>query len=101
MNYWPKFAVAFIFLFVHWTARNRGWYYTHARIDMLTHLLGGLTLGAFLKDIEVSVLLIFSWELIEMILVRKERTAFKENPLNKLSDLFFGLLGFIIGFEML
>ncbi len=94
-----KVAVLLIFLIVHIVAHYKNWYYKYERIDMLTHFLGGLALGAFIKSYEVSIALIIAWEAMEHLLITEKRQAFREDPLNKLSDLFFGILGFIFGFD--
>jgi hypothetical protein len=94
-----KVALLAIFIIVQAMAHWRRWYYRYQRIDMLTHFLGGLVVGAFLKDFEIAIALIFAWEAVETLLVRENREAFRENPLNKISDLFFGFLGFYFGFE--
>ena len=99
MSFELKFAILGIFLIVHLTAHWKKWYYTEPRIDMVTHLLGGLALGAFLKDFEVAIALIIGWEIFETLLIKENRQAFRENPLNKVSDLFFGIIGFAFGFE--
>ncbi|MDP6670506.1 MAG: hypothetical protein QGI60_01680 [archaeon] len=101
MSFELKLAALAVFLIVHGVAHFKGWYYTPERVDMLTHFLGGLALGGFLKDYEIAVPIIFGWEFFEMLLVRESRAAFKENPFNKISDLFFGILGFAFGFEFL
>jgi hypothetical protein len=96
-----KMAALAVFLFVQGLAHWRKWYYRYQRIDMLTHFLGGLALGAFLKDFEAAIALIVAWEFLEMLLVRENRKAFREKPLNKASDLFLGVLGYTFGLEFL
>ncbi len=96
-----KLATLAVFLFVQGLAHRGRWYYRYQRIDMLTHFLGGLVVGAFLKDFEIAIVLIVAWEILEMLLVRENREAFRERPLNKISDLFFGILGYYFGFDFL
>ena len=97
----PQIASIAIFLIIHGTAHWQKWYYKYPRIDMITHFFGGLALGAFIKDWQIALALIIAWELLEMLLVKENREAFKERPLNKLSDLFFGIIGFMFGLEFL
>lgn len=99
MSLWLKIAVLCLFLLVHGTATWRRLYYKYERIDMITHLLGGLALGAFIKDLEIGFAIIFGWEILEMALVRENRAAFRENPWNKASDLFFSAVGYYFGIE--
>ena len=101
MPFEVKIAALAAFLIVHFTAHFKGWYYSKPQIDMLTHLLGGLVLGAFVKDAVFAITLIIAWELMEMLLVREKRETFKEKPLNKISDLLFGIVGYYFGFELL
>jgi len=68
---------------------------------MITHFLGGLVLGAFVKDWQIAIALIVGWEVLETLLITGHRRAFRENPLNKLSDLFFGIMGYFFGFELI
>lgn len=96
-----KLASLVVFLIVHGVVHFKGWYYDYERVDMLTHFLGGLALGAFLKDYEIAIALFVGWEFFEMLLVRESRDSFKEDPLNKISDVFFGVIGFAFGFEFL
>jgi len=97
----PKFAALIIFLAVHLVANWKKWYYTRQGIDMITHFLGGLVLGAFIRDSAVAVALILGWEFLEMALVSKHWHAFRETPANKIRDVLLGLLGYVIGFGML
>ncbi len=94
-----KVALAALFIIVHSVAHTKGWYYRFPRVDMLTHFIGGLVVGAFIKDFEIAIALIVVWEFIEMVLVSQRSSQFKEDPLNKLSDVFFGFVGFVFGFE--
>ena len=93
-----KFIILLIFLGAHLFVSKKGWYYKYASVDVLTHFLGGLTLGAFLKDHTIAVGLIFLWELLEAVLSRPEKLKFKESAWNKARDVLSSLLGYLIGF---
>jgi len=96
-----KFLILVIFLAVHLVAHVKGWYYTRPSIDTITHFLGGLALSAFVKDWATAIALIVGWEILEMLLVNKRWHAFRETPLNKARDILIGLLGFVIGVDLL
>ncbi len=97
----PKFFVLAIFLLAHGIAAWRKWYYSKPSVDTITHFLGGLAVGAFIKDWSVAIALILGWEFLEMLLVSKNWKAFREKPLNKVRDVLMGLLGYFIGVDML
>ncbi|MBN2067081.1 MAG: hypothetical protein JW744_01290 [Candidatus Diapherotrites archaeon] len=98
---WPKLLVVAIFLVVHGLASWRKWYFTRPEIDTITHFFGGLAVSAFIKDWITAIALIVGWEVLEAVLVRKNRANFREKPLNKLRDVLFGLLGYFIGVDIL
>lgn len=96
-----KIAAAAVFLTVHSIAHFKGWYKTKPNIDMVTHFLGGFALGGLLKSWEIAIILFLGWEVIEMLVASGSRGTWKESTLNKVSDLFFGILGFYFGMELL
>jgi len=91
-----KIILLVLFLAAHIIASWKKWYDKRPVVDTITHFLGGLVLGAFLKDWMVAVAIIVGWEIFEMLLVSKHWRSFRETPLNKIRDVLFGLLGFII-----
>ncbi len=91
-----KFTILAVFLITHFTAFYKKWYYTRPQIDTITHFLGGLAVGAFIKDWSIAIALIIVWEFLEMLMVSKYWRAFRETPFNKVQDALFGLLGFFI-----
>ena len=95
-----KFAILGIFLITHFTAFYKKWYYTNPHIDTITHFLGGLAVGAFIKDWAIAIALIIAWEFLEMLMVSKYWLAFRETPINKVQDVLFGLLGFFIAVDV-
>ncbi len=96
-----KIAVLVIFLLAHGIAAWKKWYYSKPSVDTITHFLGGLAVGAFIKDWSVAIALILGWEFLEMLLVSKNWKEFREKPLNKVRDVLIGLLGYFIGVDML
>ena len=96
-----KFAVLGVFLAVHAAAYLRGWYYSKPEIDMITHFLGGLAVSAFVKDWGIAIALIIGWDIFEMLLVNKRWKAFRESPANKIRDIAIGLLGYMLGVDLL
>jgi hypothetical protein len=98
---WVKLSVLAIFLLVHGIASWRKWYYKKPEIDMLTHFLGGLALSAFLKDMQIAFALIVAWEILEVLLIKEGKKAFREKPLNKLRDVAMGMIGYIVGLDTL
>ncbi len=99
--FWVKLSVVAVFLVVHGLASWKKWYYSRPEIDMLTHFLGGLALGAFVKDWSVGFALIIAWEALEVLLIRENRRAFREHPLNKARDVLIGSLGFLFGVDLI
>jgi hypothetical protein len=97
----PKFIVTVLFLLVHGLASYYRWYEKRPAIDMITHFLGGLFLGVWIKVWLVAFALIIGWEFLEMCLVTKYWKAFRETPINKVFDVLFGLLGYFIAVDML
>lgn len=97
-TFMDKLIILAIFLTVHLFASERGWYYKHTSVDVITHFLGGLTLGAFLKELPIAFGLIFLWELLEAALSKPDKLRFKESPLNKARDILSSTLGYLIGF---
>ena len=95
-----KFAILAVFLIAHFAAFYKKWYYKRPQIDTITHFLGGLAVGAFVKDWGVAIALIVGWELLEILMVSKYWNAFRETPLNKVQDGLFGLLGFFIAVDV-
>ena len=91
-----KFTILGIFLITHFTAFYKKWYYTRPHIDTITHFLGGLTVGAFIKDWSIAIALIIAWEFLEMLMISKYWRAFRETPINKIQDVLGGFLGFFI-----
>ncbi len=98
---WVKLLVVAIFLLVHGIASWQKWYYKKPEIDMLTHFLGGLALSAFLKDLQTALALIVAWEILEVLLIKEGKKAFREKPLNKLRDVAIGMIGYIVGVDTL
>jgi len=98
---WVKFLFLAIFLAAHALASWKKWYYKKPEIDTITHILGGLVLGAFIKDWTVGFALIIAWEAMEVLLIRENRRAFREAPLNKARDIIVGAIGFLFGLDML
>ena len=98
---WVKLSVLAIFLLVHGIASWRKWYYKKPEIDMLTHFLGGLALSAFLKDLHTAFALIVAWEILETLLIKENKKAFREKPLNKLRDVAIGMIGYVVGVDVL
>ena len=96
-----KIGVLVIFLTAHGIAAWKKWYYKKPSVDTITHFLGGLALSAWIKDWGIAIALIVGWEFLEMLLVSKHWNAFREKPLNKVRDVLIGLLGFVIGVDML
>lgn len=94
-------VVIALFLCIHGLASWRKWYYRRPEIDVLTHFLGGASLGVFIKEAPLGLGLIFLWELFEALLVKEGRRKFRESPMNKVRDLLAGLLGFLVGVEFL
>ncbi len=93
-----KILILAIFLAAHLLASWRKWYYSRPSVDKITHFLGGLALGAWVPDWTVAIALILGWEFFEMMLVNKKWKAFRESPINKITDVLFGLLGFFVAF---
>lgn len=91
-----KILVLAVFLAVHCIASWKKWYYKRPEIDTITHFLGGLAVGAFIKDWAIAMALIIGWEFLEMLLVSRHWKAFRETPWNKVRDFLLGVLGFAI-----
>lgn len=94
-------VVVALFLAIHAFASWRRWYYSKPEIDVITHFLGGASLGFFVKETPVGFGIIFLWELFEALLVKEGRQRFRESPMNKVRDLLAGMLGFLAGVEFL
>jgi len=96
-----KILILAIFLATHAISSWKKWYYKRPQIDMITHFLGGLAVGAFIKDWAIAIALIFAWEFLEMLIVSRHWRAFRETPWNKIRDVLFGLLGYFIAVNMI
>jgi len=97
----PKFIILGVFLLAHGIASWKKWYNSRPSIDTITHFLGGLALSAWVKDWSIAFALIVGWEFFEMLLINKHWRAFRETPLNKIRDVLMGLLGYLIGVDIL
>jgi len=89
------------FIAIHCAANKYNWYQNFPYVDIVTHFLGGLILGMFVKELVLGLGLVFLWELFEALLVKESRDKFKESPMNKLRDVLIGLAGFLIGVDFL
>lgn len=93
--------IILVFIAVHYTANQYGWYQNFPYVDIVTHFFGGLILGLFVKELVLAIGLIFLWELLEALMVKEFRDKFKESPMNKLRDVLVGLVGYLIGVDFL
>ncbi len=86
-----------IFIAVHGIGVYFKLYQKFDKFDIIAHSLGGLTVGTFIPNIFLAVFLFILWEIFETILTKIGRADFNETLTNKLRDVFFGIIGFVIG----
>ncbi len=88
--------ILFVFLVVHFTSDYFKLYQKTTYIDIVTHFIGGLALGFFIKDFTFAFVLLIAWEALEVLLIRRGSEKFKETWQNKVRDLFAGFAGWLL-----
>jgi len=71
-------------------------YEKYPSVDMLTHFLGGLALGALVKDFVLAVSIILIWEALEIVLIKPGKPTYRETLENKIRDGIITLVGWAI-----